>query len=500
MLQNSELAPPTFTPFPLTPLDHLLPRLHMTCFPYLATKSPAEDVLILKDGLEFLVTQNPILAGDVCPSSRPEGKANRFELRPPTEFSLKEYPLFQTRVHAQEYFYRQKTAHSHRVTGSDLGQAKYRPVPLDAVNQERAPGLRWQLNVFEDGIVIGICFHHLFVDAVGVYIILQALSACCRGLKHPRQIALQPVDTVCRKRIIAMGEQTKTTPGIRRVDIFPNVNTALDVAVGRIPCQLVTVPFEVMSRLREACQTITTDLLSPLSTDGDQSVSQVPPIFSDSDVAAALMWLCWARSRYHQLESASRPDETSIILMIELRHRGVLPLNYIGDAVAPVAASAPLSPAVKSPTKAAATDPQHTSPEMYRQVPGLSTYDLALLADLTFRAFKASVGVDEEYIRGLVREKHSSSDWQSYYPSEGQFLYSNMRLLNTTGLNFGKKLGNIVRLDTLDNRTNGQCWVLPAPNRMAPWEFRVSMEREDMERFLEDPLLVWAMGRNVARL
>ncbi|PYH84626.1 hypothetical protein BO82DRAFT_390007 [Aspergillus uvarum CBS 121591] len=499
MLENSELAPPTFTPFPLTPLDHLLPRLHMTCFPYLATKSPAEDASILKDGIELLVTQNPILAGDVCPTSQPEGKANRFEVRPPTELSIKEFPLVQTRVHAQEYFYRQKTVYSHRVTSNDLGQAKYRPVPLDAVNQERAPGLRWQLNVFEDGIVIGICFHHLFVDAMGVYIILRSLSACCQGLKHPRQLALQPIDSDCRKRIFEMGQQAESMPGTRRVDIFPSMNTALDMTVGRIPCQLVTVPFEVISRLREACQTITTDLLSSVAKDGDPSSSQAPPIFSDSDVAAALMWLCWARSRYHQPELRPQPDETSMILMIELRQRGVLPLNYIGNAVAPVIASVPLSPAVNSPSKAT-TDSHHTSSEKYRQIPGLSTYDLALLADLTLRAYKASVGVNEEYIRGLVREKYISRDWQSYYPSEGQFLYSNMRLLNTSGLNFGKKLGNIVRLETLDFRTNGQCWVLPAATRMAPWEFRMSMEREDMKRFLEDPLLVWAMGKNAAKL
>ncbi|PYH44734.1 uncharacterized protein BP01DRAFT_65129 [Aspergillus saccharolyticus JOP 1030-1] len=503
MLINSEFASPTFTPFPLTPLDHLLPRLYMTCFPYFATKSPTEDALILKNGIEVLVAHNPILAGDVCPASSPDGKTNTLEVRPPTETSLKEYPLVRTHVHTREYFYRQKAIISHRVTGSILGQAKYRPIPLEAINQERAPALRWQINIFEDGIVVDVCFHHMFVDGMGVYILLKALAVCCRGLQHTRQISLQTVDMECRRKIIEMGERAENMPETKFVDIFPRAKTAPDPSREEVECQLVTVPFEVIGRLKEACQAITTDLLGFAAGEVEPELlnrSQAHPVFSDNDVAAALMWLCWARSRYHEKRFTSRPDETSIVMMVELRQKGILPPNYIGNALAPVPASAPLSSAVNSPAKDTNKESNRKPSDMYRQIPGLSTYDLALLAELTLRAYKAVVGVDKEYIQALIRKKQVSKDWQSYYPSEGQFVYSNMRLLNTMALDFGKALGNIARFDFPDFRTNGQCWVLPAPTRMAPWEFRMSMEREDMQRFLQDPLLVWAMGRDMARL
>ncbi|RAL08740.1 uncharacterized protein BO97DRAFT_397560 [Aspergillus homomorphus CBS 101889] len=506
MLECGDIVPPAFNPFPLTPLDHLLPRLHMTCFFYFATRSPITDVSILENGLDLLIAQNPILAGDVCPASQSNGKANRFEVRPPTATSLEDYPLFLICMHTGEYFYRPKSARSRRVTGRDLSQAKYRPVPLDAVDRERTPGLRWQANVFDDGIVLGVCHHHLFHDAIGLYIILRALAACCQSPKLTGQVSLQSVDTDCRQRIIKLGKQVGSMPGTgRRVEIFSSPKKTVDITGDRIAVELITIPFEAICRLKEACIAITADMLGSVARNvdpGSPEKSQAPPIFSDNDVAAALMWLCWMRSHYHQPQHSPQPHETSMVMMIELRHksRGLLPLEYIGNALAPVAASAPLSPVINSPVKTVAADSQDNSPEMYRRIPGISTYDLALLADLTFRAYKTYTKVDDRYIRDLIREKQISPDWRSDYPSDNQFGYSNMRLMNLSDIDFGKVLGRIVGFDVPDFRTNGQCWVLPAPTRMAPWEFRVSMEREDMQRFLGDPLLAWAMGQNVARL
>ena len=165
-------TPPSFEPFTLSALDHIVPPLHL--FAYLTFKldSPSDAIAVLQNGISRLLHALHFLSGNIVTIEELNGKKNSMQITPADASTMYQSPMLKVALHAAE---------TSAVERDDVQHADFVPIPIHLPTTDPSPVLRFQANMMTDGLVLCVTFDHRMTDGLGVLAILDSLAACCRG-------------------------------------------------------------------------------------------------------------------------------------------------------------------------------------------------------------------------------------------------------------------------------------------------------------------------------
>ncbi|OOF96171.1 hypothetical protein ASPCADRAFT_506933 [Aspergillus carbonarius ITEM 5010] len=480
---------PSFQPYILTPLDHLVPPFYALFYLSFQPQHPPEAVSTLKTGISHLVSQWPFLAGNVARVQKGH-KRNILELQPPTAADLLRYPILQVKHHQYSM--------SHEMSLPTIND-KLLHIPTKVPISYPTPAVRFQANVMQDGVVLCLGWHHQVMDAVGIFILLGSLSRLCRGLDRKTAIPTRfPTDPKHEERSRRQIEEA-TTP--KRCD--------WEGAYHRFGCEEVwngyseplicrryAMHTDKVNYLKRTCNNLIQDLVSSplkprgtLSDDITEYLEEKDHMSSD-DVVTALTWLCASRARRRAVprHSSDLPRMSSLTRLVEVRSvlQPPLPRSYLGNSVVAARAQCDweeIPASQKSP--GISGNRGHVDEEL--------TYALLKLA---LRSRAKCRSIDNEHIRGLINCMKECDDYTSFSTAPAGVEISSLRKLDIFTWDWGPNIGPMVDFDTIDSRTDGLSLILPASSAnpgQSPWELRITLPLAVMEEFEKDELLGWVI-------
>lgn len=477
---------PTFEPYVLSPLDHNTGPIHLSCFFTFYLQSPSFAIPVLEEGVSRLIKLLPFLAGNITASSQLPGKENVYEVQPPTAGILQDYPMLKIRHHKQAVT---PESPSGNFSYNSILNENFIPLPFTMATEELSPVLRFQANVMQDGVILCLCFHHLAMDGTGAINVMRSLAECC---KDPR-LGLNALQTDPYK-------EAQTRRSILEAGLVQGAQSELHGHFGAMPelsdapiSRILTLDPEKIRYLREASTSLLRGRL------GIQDVS-----LSNHVIISAVLWLSIIRSRYGPMTSKDAKDATShktpiqkdshFVTVSEIRNilQPALPQSYMGNALAIVETHISIERVISH---------SGSSEGQLFTSNGVGTSDIHLLAEMALSVHKVLHQVTDKYVRRLISQISTSSDWTAS-PRVGDLCLSSIRNLKFYDLDFGPHMGLVRNFDIPENRLAGVAWALPArfSGSSAPWEIRLSLEPAVMERVQMDTLIKWAGLRNLSKL
>ncbi|PWY78443.1 hypothetical protein BO94DRAFT_177194 [Aspergillus sclerotioniger CBS 115572] len=478
---------PSFQPYVLTPLDHLVPPLYALFYLSFQPKHPPEAITALETGISHLVAQWPFLAGNVARVQKGY-KRNILELQSPTAADLLRYPILQVKHHQHSM--------SHEMSLPVIND-KLLHVPTKVPISYPIPAVRFQANVMQDGVVLCLGWHHQVMDAVGVTILLGSLSQFCRGLDRetaiPRRFPTDPKHEERSRRQIEEASTPKRSDwegayhGISCEEVWNGYSEPLI-------CRRYAMHTDKVNYLKNTCNKLIQDLVrSPPNpreklSDGITEYLDGNDNMSSDDVATALTWLCASRARRRAAakHSSDLPPMSSLSRLVEVRStlQPPLPKSYLGNCV--VAARAQCDweeiPASQKSSEVS---------KKRGHVDGEIAYALLKLA---FRSRAKCRSIDDEYICGIIDCMKECDDYTSFSIAPASVEMSSLRKLDIFTWDWGSNIGPMVDFDTIDSRTDGMSLILPASSAkpwQSPWEIRITLPLAAMKEFEKDELLGW---------
>ncbi|RAL04966.1 O-acetyltransferase [Aspergillus ibericus CBS 121593] len=477
---------PSFQPYILTPLDHLVPPSHALFYLSFQPKHPSEAITAIRMGIAHLVSQWPFLAGNVARIQKGD-KRNISELQPPTAFDLLRYPILQVKHHQQSISH----AMSRPVINDELLH-----IPTKVPITYPIPAVRFQANIMQDGIVLCLGWHHQVMDAVGVSILLGSLSRCCRGLDQknalPRWL---PTDTKHEGRSRRQIEQATTPNRAVREGAYHRIGCE-EIWKGSsepLVCRRYAMQTDKVNYLKDSCNKLIHDLARGAETreklsDGFMKVLNENDHVSSDDVVTALTWLCVSRAhrRVVSRHSSELPRMSSLTRLVEARTilQPPLPRSYLGNSLV----------AARTQCDWDEIPASQKGHHIARKGGQVDEEIINALLKLALRSRAKCNSIDDEHIRGLINRMKNCDDYTSLSIAPGITNISSLRKLDLFGWDWGSKMGPMVDFDTLDGRTDGLCLILPSRSAnpgQSIWEIRITLSSAVMEEFERDALLGW---------
>ncbi|XRM37899.1 hypothetical protein ABZX51_001346 [Aspergillus tubingensis] len=474
---------PSFQPYTLTPLDHLLPPHHVFAYMSFRPEQLSEAVDAIDSGLSDLISQWPFLAGNVARVEK-EKRKNVTELQPPTTSDLLRCPLLRVKHHQHT------TSYALASPAIDYDMLN---VPKTVSNSNPIPAVRFQANVMQDGLILCLAWHHQVMDSLGVTIVLHALARFCSG-RDRKSAAPKPLpmdldkEKQARRRI----NQSATTSNPDLKDAY--CETSYEEIRGRQPdsiiCRRYTLHTDRVNYLRNSCNDLAHELAKGHST--SQKVSPTGSQYkleniSSDDLVTALAWLSISRARRRvaSKHSSDLPRVSSLSRHIEVRSilQPPLPRSYLGNSL------------VLAKTQCEWKDfptPQEAFPVTRKRMDKETINALLKLALMSRAKCKS---VQDEQIRGLIGRVEECDDLSSVSGAPAKVIMSSLRKTDIYTSDWGTELGPLLDFDTIDGRTDGLTLILPDRNPArrgeSAWEVRVNLPVEVMEEFGKDELLLW---------
>ena len=164
------------TEYPLSPLDMLMPRMHVPKLLYFAsTAEPTNVMSNLLAALELTLKRIPMIAGSVAPSK--QGALQEGSLSVQSPF-FKAVDILSTNDLRDKYDYKQLQAAQFPTNG----------VALDVIAPEQfgkaadsAPVMVAQANFLRGGLLLFFAVHHCVLDEVGIFNVMKVWSSYCQG-------------------------------------------------------------------------------------------------------------------------------------------------------------------------------------------------------------------------------------------------------------------------------------------------------------------------------
>lgn len=164
------------TVFPLSPIDMLMPRMHVPKLLYFAsTAEPAAIISILRAALELTIGTIPIIAGSVALSE--QGTDQKGFLNVQSPYFLAE-DIISSNDLSNKYDYEQLRAAHFPVSG----------VPFELVAPrafgragDSAPVMVAQANFLRGGLLLFFAVHHCVFDEMGIFNVMKVWALYCRG-------------------------------------------------------------------------------------------------------------------------------------------------------------------------------------------------------------------------------------------------------------------------------------------------------------------------------
>ncbi|MDI1487260.1 MAG: hypothetical protein OHK93_006529 [Ramalina farinacea] len=162
--------------FPLSPIDMLMPRMHVLKLLYFAsTAEPAAILSNLRAALSLTIDTMPMIAGSVTLSERQEDQKGFLNVQSPY-FTAEDIISFNDL--RNKYDYEQLRAAHFPSNG----------VAFDAIAPksfgqagDSAPVMVAQANILRGGLLLFFAVHHCVFDEIGIFNIMKVWSSCCRG-------------------------------------------------------------------------------------------------------------------------------------------------------------------------------------------------------------------------------------------------------------------------------------------------------------------------------
>ncbi|PWY79818.1 O-acetyltransferase [Aspergillus eucalypticola CBS 122712] len=485
---------PSFQPYTLTPLDHLLPPHHVFAYMSFRPEQPSEAVDALDTGLSDLISQWPFLAGNVARVEK-ENRRNVRELQPPTTSDLLRFPLLRV------------NHHQHTISdalASPVIDYEMLNVPKTLLDSNPIPAVRFQANVMQDGLILCLAWNHQVMDSLGVTIVLHALARSCSGRDRKSADARRlPMDHDKEEQARRRINQAATTSNPDLKDAY--CETSYEEIRGRQPdsiiCRRYTLHIDRVNYLKDSCNDLAHELAKGHST--SQKVSSTesrykPENISSDDLVTALAWLSVsrARRRHASKHSSDLPRVSSLSRNIEVRSvlQPPLPRSYLGNSLV----------LAKSQCEWKDISTPREAPPVTRKQMDKETLNALLKLALMSRAKCKSL--QDQQIRGLIGRVEECDDFSSVSGAPAEVIMSSLRKTDIYASDWGTNLGPLLDFDTIDGRTDGLTLILPDRNPArrgeSNWEVRVNLPVEVMEEFGKDELLLWVTegGKPGARL
>ncbi|PYH66290.1 O-acetyltransferase [Aspergillus vadensis CBS 113365] len=474
---------PSFQPYTLTPLDHLLTPHHVFAYMSFRPEQKSEAIDAIESGLSNLVSQWPLLAGNVARVQK-ENRRNVTELQPPTTSDLLQCPLLRVEHHQHTI----SDALSTPVIDYEMVN-----IPKTLSSSNPIPAVRFQANVMQDGLILCLAWHHQVMDSLGVTIVLHALARSCSGSNRKSTNARRlPMDLDKEEQARRRINQAATTSNPDLKDAY--CESSYEEIRGRQPnsiiCRRYTMHTDRVNYLKNSCNDLAHELAKGHSTSQEASPtgSQYKlENISNDDLVTALAWLSISRARRRvaSKHSSDLPRVSSLSRNIEVRSllQPPLPRSYLGNSL------------VLAKTQCEWNDiptPQEAFP-ITRKRMDKETINALLKLALMSRAKCKSI--QDEQIRGLIGRVEECDDFSSVSGAPAEVIMSSLRKTDIYASDWGKKLGPLLDFDTIDGRTDGLTLILPDRNPAkrgeSNWEVRVNLPVEVMEEFGKDELLLW---------
>lgn len=474
---------PSFDPYVLTQLDHTIPPFHVSGFLTFHIREPNNAIPALEAAVARLVVLLPFLSGNVTSSSRLAGKKNVLEVQPPSEDFLSQHPMLVVKNHDLSII---PGGSSSTVSYDDISNDNFLPIPLEFTGVDRV--WRFQANVMLDGIILSFTINHQAFDGVGALNIIRAFATCCRNpnadvdslptnFEKESNIRKKISDAAHASATGAPDYYHSTEVASRPVDI----STLNERAQDPVSRKLILDGGKVQ-RLRNAC-----------SVEGhpkDQGT-----LLSGNTIVTAILWICLIRARFGSQAEGSQPPAVSSAAMIsDLRSklRPKLPMSYLGNAIGSAWTSIPVEQVLSSTP--------HVNCDS-RTVARMNPHYIKIVANAAKQLQNAVQTISDGYVRNMISEKNAADNWESQ-PIMADMHVSSLRQLNVYALDFGPTLGRLSNFDMPENRFPGLAWILPAhgKSQSSPWEVRLTLEPETMEKIEKDPLLRWCSSGTLSKL
>ena len=172
----ADQAAPLLPVFRLSPLDMLMPRLHVPKLLYFSsTSAPTQILANLRKALALTIEAMPILGGSITMSEN--GKDQKVSLSVQSPYFTAEDILSSNDL-SNQYDY-QKLCSKHFPSDAVPLEA-YAP-KLFGTSADSTPVMMAQVNFLNGGLLLFFAVHHCVMDEVGIFNVMKVWSTCARG-------------------------------------------------------------------------------------------------------------------------------------------------------------------------------------------------------------------------------------------------------------------------------------------------------------------------------
>ena len=311
--------------FPLSPIDMLMPRMHVPKLLYFAsTAEPAAILSNLRAALSFTIDTMPMIAGSVTLSERQEDQKGFLNVQSPY-FTAEDIISFNDL--REKYDYEQlRAAHfpSNGVTfdaiaPNSLGQAG-----------DSAPVMVAQANILRGGLLLFFAVHHCVFDEIGIFNLMKVWSSCCRGDVGNDFVTPQWFD----RDPLSHGE------GSGRLEDHPEYSVSLEGASARAT-EDVTAFYPISANVATAVLFLSDHALEKLktatTTPGSDAAkgSDATAELSTNDALIALFWCCITFTRCAERVGATEEVVSRFAMTVNGRSHIRPPMSpdYCGNVV-----------------------------------------------------------------------------------------------------------------------------------------------------------------------
>lgn len=476
-------CPPFFDPYVLTELDHTLPPVHVSGFLTFRLKEPINAIPVLEAAVARLVHLLPFLGGNVASSTRIPGKTNVLEVQPPSESFWSQYPMLAVKKHDLSI----DPGLASSVVSDDVSNETFLPIGYEFTGVD--PVWRFQANLMLDGVIVSFSLNHQALDGVGAMCVIDAFAKCCQNPNiDAGSLPTSPEkQSKSRTTISDLANVSQTAGASENGSPMEVASHSVDIdelnqnAHSPVSKKLV-LNGERIKLLRKTC--------AEQAQPSDQGTS-----VSGNTIVTAILWICLIRAQFGPHATAPPPPELSSAAMVSnLRSkiRPALPMTYLGNTVGHAWSSFSVEQVLSSishlhyDSRAAAyLDPQY----------------MRIVAAAANRLQDAVQSISDHSVRDIISEKNAADDWAAQ-PTIADLHVSSLRQFDLYALDFGSLLGGVSDFDMPESRFPGLAWVLPSRGKpqFAPWEVRLTLQPEVMERIQKDPLLRWLSSDVMSKL
>ena len=172
----ADQADPLLPIFRLSPLDMLMPRMHVPKLLYFSSTSASTQILAnLRKALALTIEAMPILGGSISLSTN--GKDQKGSLNVQSPYFTAEDILSSNDL-GNQYDYQELC--SKHFPSDAVPLEEYAP-KLFGTSADSMPVMMAQVNFLNGGLLLFFAVHHCVMDEVGIFNVMKVWSTCARG-------------------------------------------------------------------------------------------------------------------------------------------------------------------------------------------------------------------------------------------------------------------------------------------------------------------------------